>query len=81
RQIFLRYLGEVADAVSGINKADRTKLYGRLLEVAKKRTVEADVQLDDRGRPVDEDEDDFGENVLIVDPEAEVAAGNGEIAN
>ena len=79
RQIFLRYLGEVADAVSGINKSDRTKLYERLLEVAKKRTLEADVQLDDRGRPIDEDEADFGENVIIVEPEAE-AAGNGEIA-
>ena len=76
RQIFLRYLGEVADAVSGINKTDRAKLYERLLEVAKKRTIEADVQLDDHGRPVEEDEADFGENVLIVEPEA----GNGEIA-
>ncbi len=71
RQIFLRYLGEVADAVSGINKSDRTKLYDRLLEVAKKRTVEADVRLDDRGRPVDEEEADFGENVIIVEQEQE----------
>jgi DNA topoisomerase-6 subunit B len=76
RSIFLRYLGEVADAVSGINKSDRDKLYERLLEVAKKRTVQADVRLDDRGRPVDEDEADFGKNVIIVEPAAE-----GEIAN
>ena len=34
--------------------------------MAKKRTIEADVQLDDRGRPIDEDEADFGENVIIV---------------
>jgi len=79
RQIFLRNLGEVADAVSGINKTDRAKLYERLLEVAKKRTVEADVRLDDRGRAIDEDEADFGDNVIIVEPEAE-EAGNGEIA-
>ena len=72
--MFLHYLGEVADAVSGINKSDRAKLYERLLEVAKKRTIEADVQLDDRGRPIDEDEADFGENVLIVEPEV---AGSG----
>ncbi len=74
RQIFLRDLGEVADAVSGITKTDRAKLYERLLEVAKKRTVEADVQLDDRGRPIDEDEADFGENVIIVEAEGEGAA-------
>ncbi len=78
RQIFLRYLGEVADAVSGINKTDREKLYERLLEVAKKRTVEADIRLDDRGRAIDEEEIDFGENVIIVgqgdEQNAEVAS-------
>ena len=51
-------------AVSRINSADREKLYERLLEVAKQRTAEADVQLDDRGRAIDDD--DFGDNVLIV---------------
>jgi DNA topoisomerase VI subunit B len=67
RQIFLRYLGEVAEAVSGINRTDKKQLYERLLEVAKKRTVQADVRLDDRGRPIEEDEADFGANVLIVE--------------
>ena len=66
RQIFLRYLGEVADAVSGINKTDREKLYERLLEVAKKRTTEADMRFDDRGKAIEEDEADFGKNVIIV---------------
>ncbi len=82
RQIFLRYLGEVANAVSGINKSDRDKLYERLLEVAKQRTVQADVRLDDRGRPVEEDEADFGKNVIIVEAAAEAAAvAEGTIAN
>ncbi len=80
RQIFLRYLGEVADAVSGINKTDRAKLYERLLEVAKKRTVEADVRLDDRGRAIEDDEVDFGANVIIVGQGEETAA-SAEIAN
>ncbi len=67
RQIFLRYLGEVADAVSGINKTDRAKLYERLLEVAKKRTMQADLRFDDRGKAIEEDEEvDFGKNVIIV---------------
>jgi DNA topoisomerase-6 subunit B len=69
RAIFLRYLGEVARAVSGINNADCDALYKRLLEVAKKRTLQADMRLDDRGRPVEEEEEaDFGKNVLIVTP-------------
>jgi len=68
RSIFLRYLGEVAGAVSQINEADRDELYEKLLSVAKRRTADADIQLDDRGRPVEEPEDDLGDNVLILDP-------------
>ena len=68
RNIFLRYLGEVAAAVSEVNKTDKKKLYDQLLAIATKKTSEADVKLDDRGRPIDEEELDLGDNVLIVDP-------------
>ncbi|MCO6454431.1 MAG: DNA topoisomerase VI subunit B [Pirellulaceae bacterium] len=69
RNIFLRYLGEVAGAVSQLNGASREELYQQLLEVAKRKTAQADVKLDDRGRPIgEEDEEDFGGNVLIVPP-------------
>jgi len=80
RNVFLRYLGEVASAVSNINQTDRDALYEQLLKVAKSKTAEADVRLDDRGRPVDEDEEDFGSNVVIVDPSESVpaAAMNGD---
>tara|TARA_Y100001933_G_scaffold146829_2_gene145521 strand:- start:25759 stop:27894 length:2136 start_codon:yes stop_codon:yes gene_type:complete len=67
RNIFLRYLGEVASAVSEINRANRQDLYDQLLKIATKKTAEADVKLDSRGRPVEE-ELDLGKNVLIVDP-------------
>jgi DNA topoisomerase-6 subunit B len=77
RQIFLRYLGEVATAVSEINAVDRVALYEQLLNVAKKRTAEADMKLDDRGRPIDDPQDvKLGENVLIVDPTEAPAAIN-----
>jgi DNA topoisomerase-6 subunit B len=79
RSIFLRYLGEVATAVSSINQVDRDALYERLLAVAKSKTAEADMKLDDRGRVVEEDLEDFGDNVLIVDPEEKtviLAPGN-----
>jgi DNA topoisomerase VI subunit B len=68
RQLFLRYLGEVATAVSEINAVDRAALYDQLLSVAKRRTAEADVKLDDRGRPIEEAELAAHDNVLIVDP-------------
>jgi len=82
RNLFLRYVGEVATAVSRINQADREKLHQQLLAVAKKRTAEADVELDDRGKPIDEDEADFGEHVLIVEPaSANAAEKAGEIVD
>ncbi|REJ89060.1 MAG: DNA topoisomerase VI subunit B, partial [Planctomycetota bacterium] len=68
RNVFLRYLGEVATAVSEMNKTNRQKLYDQLMTIAKKKTAEADVKLDRRGRPVDEENLDLGDNVLIVDP-------------
>lgn len=84
RTKFLRYLGEVASAVSEINGADRESLYQNLLNVAEKVTAEADTKLDRRGRKVDaEAEDDaalFGGNVLIVkqdDPETLLKNSNG----
>lgn len=70
RNLFLHYIGEVATAVSRMNNANRDKLYAQLMEVARKRTAEADVELDDRGKPIEEDAADYGENVIIVAPEA-----------
>ena len=73
RNIFLRYLGEVAQAVETINGTDKKELYDQLVAVAKRKTAEADVELDERGKPIDEDEEDFGANVLIVEPGATAA--------
>ncbi|HLQ78340.1 MAG TPA: DNA topoisomerase VI subunit B [Terriglobia bacterium] len=73
REIFLRYLGEVATAVGaikGYNDSAKKKLYGNLLDVARRKTAVADTQLDDRGKKKAEPAaEDFGENVLIVDSE------------
>jgi DNA topoisomerase-6 subunit B len=73
REIFLRYLGEVATAVASIKELGerpRKELYGRLLDVAKRKTAVADTKLDDRGKKIESVEEEFGENVLIVEPEA-----------
>jgi len=68
RTIFLRYLGEVAHAVSELNGTDREVLYEKLLKVARRKTAEADIKLDKSGKVIDEDaEEDYGDNVLIVD--------------
>ncbi len=68
RNLFLRYLGEVATVVSQMNQVPRDELYERLVRVAKRKTAQADLKLDDRGRAIetDGDDEDFGEHVLIV---------------
>ena len=80
REIFLRYLGEVAGAVSSIKGYDegpKKQLYNQLVEMAKRRTAVADVQLDDRGKKVQPVAEDFGDNVLIVNPEEEPVTQDG----
>jgi len=72
REIFLRYLGEVAGAVSSIkdySDRSRKELYGQLVDIARRKTAVADTQLNDRGKKVEQTEEDFGENVLIVNEE------------
>ncbi len=72
REVFLRYLGEVASAVTAIKDSgdrSRKQLYGRLVDIAKRKTAVADTKLDERGKRIEEAEADFGENVLIVNPE------------
>jgi len=78
REVFLRYLKEVSNAVSEINGAEQTELYDQLVKVAKKHTAEADMKLDDRGQPIKEkpEELNLGDNVLIVDPTTHAAAIN-----
>lgn len=78
REIFMRYLKEVSSAVSTINGVQQEELYDELLKVAKKVTSDADMKLDDRGRPIEEDPTqlDLGDNVLIVDPAEHEAAIN-----
>ncbi|MFV1966737.1 MAG: ATP-binding protein [Pirellulaceae bacterium] len=66
RNVFMRYLGEVANAVSDINGTNREDLLEQLLHVAKRKTAEADVRYDDRGRRLEEAAS-FGDHVLIVD--------------
>ena len=77
RNVFLRYLGEVATAVSGINQSDREGLYNQLLLVAKKKTAQADLEFDENGKPVDDEELDLGKNVLIVDRNASRQSARG----
>ena len=72
RSVFLRYLGEVADALSEISGKPRDEIYEDLVAVARSKTVVADTRFGEDGRPIEEDDTDFGNNVLII-PQGEDA--------
>jgi DNA topoisomerase-6 subunit B len=81
RNVFLRYLGEVATAVNEINGRKRDELYNLLLKVAKRKTETADKKIDESGKFVDPSENEYGDNVLIVSQEPSPPAAANEAAS
>lgn len=72
RDVFERYIGEIAKAVNAINGTDARKLYDALLAQAKKRTAIADVELDEEGKAIRRDakKDADDEGVIIIESAA-----------
>jgi DNA topoisomerase VI subunit B len=66
RDIFERYIGEIATAISAINDADAKHLYETLLSQARRRTAVADQVLDDEGRVVKDEPAADMDGVIIV---------------
>jgi DNA topoisomerase-6 subunit B len=54
RSVFERYIGEISRSCSGITGTDAGELYEALLRQAKRKTEEADYELDDEGNVVDD---------------------------
>lgn len=52
RSIFERYIADVAEALANITGASEKKLLTELLDIARKRTADADVELDEDGKPI-----------------------------
>lgn len=67
RDVFERYIGEIAKACNAINGADAKKLYDAMLEQAKKRTAIADLKLDEEGKKLKEEDPRDQEGVIIVE--------------
>lgn len=78
RNIFLRYLKEVASAASELSGKDRDELYENLVKLAKRKTADADTDLGEDGRPVDVPADEYGGGVLIVPPEEALTVEPGK---
>ncbi|MCY2950723.1 MAG: DNA topoisomerase VI subunit B [Planctomycetota bacterium] len=73
RDVFERYIGEIAKAINAINGTDTQKLYDTLLAEARKRTAIADAQLDEDGKTIKNDQPDelkTDEGVVLVESRA-----------
>jgi len=71
RDVFARYIGEIARSCSAITGSDAEAVYTSLLEQARRRTEIADAILDEDGKVVGykgqrDDGDDMGDDVIIV---------------
>ncbi len=68
RSIFQRYIVEVAEALKTITGASADRLRKNMLATARKLTLQADLQLDENGKPVKPPPEDAsaGDNTVIV---------------
>jgi DNA topoisomerase-6 subunit B len=74
RDVFQKYIGEIAKAVSAINNVDTKRLYEALLDQARKKTAIADLQLDEDGKAVKEEDPADQEGVIVVASESTMPA-------
>jgi DNA topoisomerase-6 subunit B len=66
RDVFERYIGEIAKAVNAINGTDAKTLYDALLAQARRRTAIADLELDEDGKAIKHEDPADQDGVIIV---------------
>jgi hypothetical protein len=82
RDIFTRYIPDVAAALSSLTGASEDRLLRDLQAVAKRRTAEADTVLDENGKPVAaaaETDELTGDESIVVVPENEAAVVSDDL--
>jgi len=70
RDVFQKYIGEIAKALNLINGVDTKTIYEALLEQAKERTAVADQVLDEDGKVIHEDDPADQDGVIVIDSHA-----------
>jgi DNA topoisomerase-6 subunit B len=81
RGIFEKYVGEVINAISkirGLPQKRQQELYKLMMETAKKRTLQADMELDEDGKPIDprkRPKEPKDANVVVIESAAPSPAG------
>jgi len=80
RDIFSRYIPDVADALSNLTGAGENRILKELRALAQARTAEADVVLDEDGKPIEQTDDNAkpaeeaalnGDDSTVIVPENE----------
>jgi hypothetical protein len=81
RTIFERYIGEVAKSCQKITGTDAQRLYNALLSQAERQTAQADQQLDDEGRVLNETARLARDEQVVIVPsqQADQASDDDEI--
>ncbi|MFN7337666.1 MAG: hypothetical protein ACK5SZ_00815, partial [bacterium] len=67
RDVFQKYIGEIARACNFMTGVDAKKIYDALLEQAKRKTAVADLELDDEGKRVKSEDPADQDGVIIVE--------------
>ncbi len=83
RSIFERYIADVAEALASLTGAAEGRIREQLQAIARRRTAEADVELDEDGKPITKpaeaaEELSSDESIVIV-PENEAASASTEL--
>lgn len=80
RDVFQKYIGEIARACNAIAGVDTEELYNALLEQAKKKTAVADLELDEEGRAIKDkaNEPTEEDGVIIVETAGKSPLGSGD---
>jgi DNA topoisomerase VI subunit B len=81
RDVFQKYIGEIAKACNSITGTDAKKLYEALLEQAKRKTAIADQQLDEDGKRIKDEEPADQEGVIVVEAAGPAAASGAARAS
>ncbi len=66
RDVFQKYIGEIAQACNDLTGVDTKKLYDALLAQAKRKTAIADAKLDEEGKRIKEEDDADMDGVVII---------------
>jgi DNA topoisomerase-6 subunit B len=81
RDVFQKYIGEIAKACGEITGDDQKKIFTQLLEMAKRKTAIADLQLDEDGKRIKEEEDPADQDGVIIIEAPVPSAGSGNVSN